>query len=44
MFNEKQIKVLSQELESSRIKSRSKGNINLFYLEGFDILETANRV
>ena len=44
MFNEKQIEVLNQELESSRIKSRQKGNVNLSYLEGFDILETANRV
>ena len=44
MFNEKQIEVLNQELESSRIKSRLKGNISLSYLEGFDILETANRV
>ncbi len=44
MFNEKQIQVLNQELESSRIKSRSKGNVTLSYLEGHDILETANKV
>ena len=44
MFNQKQIEVLNQELDSNRIKTRSKGNINLSYLEGFDILETANRV
>jgi len=44
MFNENQLAILNQELESSRIKSRQKGNINLSYLEGFDLLETANRV
>ena len=42
MFNDKQIKALTYALDSSRIKSRSKGNINLSYLEGFDIIETAN--
>lgn len=44
MFNDKQTKVLTYELDSSRIKSRSKGNINLSYLEGFDIIETANKI
>ena len=44
MFNDKQKQVLAYELESSRIKSRSKGNINLSYLEGFDIIETANKI
>lgn len=44
MFNDKQNKVLSYELDANRIKSRSKGNINLLYLEGFDVIETANRV
>jgi len=44
MFNDKQIQVLSYELDSSRIKSRSKGNISLSYLEGFDIIETANKI
>lgn len=44
MFNDIQIKTLNNELDSKRIKSRQKGNINLFYLEGFDILETANRI
>ena len=44
MFNDKQIQVLAYELDSSRIKSRSKGNINLSYLEGFDIIETANKI
>jgi DNA repair and recombination protein RAD52 len=44
MFNEEQTKLLNQELASTRIKTRSKGNVNLSYLEGFDIIETANRV
>lgn len=44
MFNQEQLQLLNQELDSSRIKSRSKGNINLSYLEGFDIIETANKV
>ena len=44
MFNENQLKVLSQELDSNRIKTREKGNINLSYLEGFDIIETANNI
>ena len=44
MFNDKTNQVLGYELESSRIKSRQKGNITLSYLEGFDIIETANRV
>ncbi len=44
MFNDKQNQVLAYELDSSRIKSRSKGNITLSYLEGFDIIETANKI
>lgn len=44
MFNDKQTQVLAYELDSSRIKSRSKGNVNLSYLEGHDIIETANRI
>jgi len=45
MFNDKQNQVLAYELDSSRIKSRSKGNnIMLSYLEGFDIIETANKI
>jgi len=44
MFNDKQNQVLSYELDSSRIKNRQKGNISLSYLEGFDIIETANKI
>jgi DNA repair and recombination protein RAD52 len=44
MFDQKQITQLQSELDTNRIKSRNKGNINLSYLEGFDIIETANRI
>ena len=44
MFNDKQNQVLAYELDRSRIKSRSKGNVSLSYLEGFDVIETANKI
>ena len=44
MFNQEQLQLLNQELDSNRVKTRSKGNINLSYLEGFDLIETANKV
>ena len=44
MFNDNQIAILNQELDGSRVKVREKGNINLSYLEGFDIIETANKI
>ena len=44
MFVDKQMQVLKYDIEPSRIKSRTKGNINLSYLEGFDLIETANKV
>ncbi len=44
MFNDKQNQVLAYELDSSRIKSRQKGNITLSYLEGFDVIEAANKI
>lgn len=44
MFNEKQVQVLSYDLDPSRIKKRDKGNISLSYLEGFDIIDTANKI
>jgi len=44
MFTDKQNQVLAYELDSSRIKSRSKGNVSLSYLEGFDVIETANKI
>nr|WP_315015135.1 Rad52/Rad22 family DNA repair protein [uncultured Campylobacter sp.] len=44
MFNEKQIKILQEELDSSRIKTREKAGIKLSYLEGFDVIEAANNI
>ncbi len=44
MFNANQLKVLNSELDSNRIKTREKGNINLSYIEGFDVIDTANKV
>ncbi len=44
MFSKEQIETLNQELENSRIKSREKGNISLSYIEGFDVIDTANKV
>lgn len=44
MFTDKQMQVLKYDIEPSRIKSRTKGSINLSYLEGFDLIETANKI
>lgn len=44
MFNEKQIQVLSYDLDSSRIKTREKANMQLSYLEGHDMIEAANKI
>ena len=44
MFNDKINQVLGYDLDSNRIKSRQKGNITLSYLEGFDVIETANKI
>lgn len=44
MFNEQQNQALAYELENTRIKSRSKGDMELSYLEGFDVIDTANRI
>jgi len=44
MFNDKQLQVLKCDIAPSRIKSRVKGNITLAYLEGHDILDTANKI
>ena len=44
MFDKKQLEILNQELDSSRIKTREKGNISLSYIEGHDVIETANKV
>jgi len=44
MFDQLQNQALAQELESNRIKNRSKGDVELSYLEGFDVIDTANRI
>ena len=44
MFNDQQTKALSSELSADRIKVRDKANIKLSYLEGFDIIDTANNI
>ena len=44
MFDKNQLAILTQELDSNRIKTREKGNINLSYIEGFDVIDTANKV
>lgn len=44
MFTEKQIQALRYNLDGSRIKTRQQGNINLSYLEGYDLIDTANTV
>jgi len=44
MFTDKQIQVLKYDIEPNRIKSRSKGNITLAYVEAFDLIEVANRI
>ena len=44
MFNDQQVKTLSSELSADRIKVRDKANIKLSYLEGFDIIDTANNI
>ena len=44
MFDKTQLTILTQELDSNRIKTREKGNISLSYIEGFDVIDTANKV
>ena len=44
MFSKEQIEVLNLQLDSSRIKVREKGNISLSYIEGFDVIDTANLI
>jgi DNA repair and recombination protein RAD52 len=44
MFSKEQIEVLNSQLDNARVKTREKGNINLSYIEGFDVIDTANKV
>ncbi|SMC10077.1 Rad52/Rad22 family DNA repair protein [Nitratiruptor tergarcus] len=42
MFTDKQIQLLKYNLDGKRVKTRKQGNIILSYLEGHDIIDTAN--
>lgn len=44
MFNQEQLQILKSEIDTNRIKTREKGNIQLSYLEGYDVIDTANKV
>jgi len=44
MFTKEQIEQLEQELDSSRIKTRERGNIQLPYIEAHDFITTANLI
>ena len=44
MFNENQHQLLQRHLDGSRVKTRQQGNITLSYLEGYDIIDTANAI
>jgi len=42
MFTDKQNQLLKINLSGDRVKTRQQGNITLSYLEGYDIIDTAN--
>jgi DNA repair and recombination protein RAD52 len=42
MFTDKQNQLLKYNLDGNRVKTRQQGNISLAYLEGYDIIDTAN--
>ena len=42
MFTDKQTQLLKYNLDGKRVKTRQQGNITLSYLEGYDIIDTAN--
>ena len=42
MFTDKQNQLLKYNLDGNRVKTRQQGNITLSYLEGYDIIDTAN--
>ena len=44
MFTEEQLKNLKAPLDGKRVKRREQGNITLSYLEGYDIIDHANKV
>ncbi len=42
MFTDKQTQLLKYNLDGKRVKTRQQGNVSLSYLEGYDIIDTAN--
>ncbi len=42
MFTDKQKQLLQYNLDGNRVKTRQQGNISLSYLEGYDLIDTAN--
>ncbi len=42
MFTDKQNQLLKYNLDGSRVRTRQQGNISLSYLEGYDLIDTAN--
>jgi len=44
MFTDKQTYFLKLNLDGQRVKTRQQGHITLSYLEGHDIIDTANQV
>ena len=42
MFTDKQNQLLKINLDGKRVKTRQQGNISLSYLEGYDLIDTAN--
>jgi len=44
MFTEEQLKNLEAPLDGKRVKRREQGNVSLSYLEGYDIIDHANKL
>lgn len=44
MFNEAQIELLQEKFDPRLIKSRKQGGANLSYMEGYAVIEAANRI
>lgn len=44
MFTKEQLKTLEAPLDGKRVKRRDQGNITLSYLEGYDIIDHANKL
>jgi DNA repair and recombination protein RAD52 len=44
MFDERQTKQLQEKFDPSLVKSRKQGGANLSYMEGYAVIEAANRI